>query len=72
MTWSTNPSTSTLHLVHVGDTEAGMLGDLGAGVGGAAKTAAIISAHVARAGSALVVHGGDTLIPSPELALEVK
>jgi len=72
VTFSAGPATSTLHLVHVGDTEAGMLGDIAAGSGGVARTAAIIKAHVDKAGSALVVHAGDTLIPSPELALEFK
>ncbi len=70
--FSTAPATSTLHLVHVGDTEAGMLGDIAAGSGGVARTAAIIKAHVDKAGSALVVHAGDSLIPSPELALDIK
>ena len=70
--FSTAPATSMLHLVHIGDTEAGMLGDLTLGSGGVARTSAIIKAHVVRAGSALVVHAGDTLIPSPELALDIK
>ncbi len=49
-----------------------MLGDVATGNGGIAKTAALIAAHVERAGPALVVHAGDTLIPSSELALELK
>lgn len=72
VTWSTRPTTSTLHLIHVGDTEAGMLGDVATGNGGIAKSSAVIAAHVERAGQALVVHAGDTLIPSSELALELK
>jgi 2',3'-cyclic-nucleotide 2'-phosphodiesterase (5'-nucleotidase family) len=67
--FSTAPSVSTLHLVHVGDTEAGMLaGEHG---GGVARAAAVIGALRQRAGQALVVHAGDTLIPAPELAVEI-
>lgn len=60
---------STLHLVHVGDTEAGMLAEEHGG--GVARAAAVIRALRQRAGQALVVHAGDTLIPAPELALEI-
>lgn len=67
--FSTAPAVATLHLIHVGDTEAGMIGD-DLGVGGVARGAAIIDALGRRAGHALVVHGGDTIIPSPELAVE--
>ncbi len=70
--FSTSPATSTLHLVHVGDTEAGMLGDVATGIGGIARASAVIKALDARAGGTLIVHAGDTLIPAPELSLEFK
>jgi 2',3'-cyclic-nucleotide 2'-phosphodiesterase (5'-nucleotidase family) len=68
--FSPAPATAMLHLVYVGDTEAGLVGN-DDGVGGVARTAAIISALKRRAGSALVVHAGDTFIPAPELSLEL-
>lgn len=67
--WSTAPSVTTLHLVHVGDTEAGMLAEEHGG--GVARAAAVIGALKQRAGRTLVVHAGDTLIPAPELAVEI-
>ncbi len=69
--FSTKPSTSTLQVVHIGDSEAGLLGDVDAGTGGVARTRAIIDALVRKSGSSIVVHAGDTLIPAPELALEM-
>ncbi|HEY1100395.1 MAG TPA: 5'-nucleotidase C-terminal domain-containing protein, partial [Myxococcota bacterium] len=70
--FSTKPATSTLHVVHVGDTEAGMLGDVGTGSGGVARAAAIVRALVEKSGNAIVVHAGDTMIPAPELSLDLK
>ena len=67
--WSKAPAVATLHLIHVSDTEAGVIGN-DQGIGGAARAAAIITALSQRVGNALVVHAGDTLIPSPELAVE--
>jgi 5'-nucleotidase len=67
--FSTAPAVATLHLVHVGDTEAGMLADEHGG--GVARAAAVIGALRQRAGHALVVHAGDTFIPAPELAVEI-
>jgi len=69
VTFSTAPSVATLHLVHVGDTEAGMLAEEHGG--GVARAAAVITALRQRAGKAVVVHAGDTLIPAPELAVEI-
>ncbi len=70
--FSAKPSTSGLTIVHIGDSEAGLLGDLGEGTGGIAKTRAIIEALVKRApGSSVVVHAGDSLVPAPELSLEL-
>ncbi len=67
--FSSAPSTTTLHLITVGDTEAGLLGD-DAGVGGVARSAAIIDALQKKVGRALVLHAGDSFIPSPELSLD--
>ncbi|MDP2344703.1 MAG: 5'-nucleotidase C-terminal domain-containing protein [Deltaproteobacteria bacterium] len=69
--FSAKPATSSLTVVHIGDSEAGLLGDLAEGTGGIAKTRAIIAALVQRASSSIVVHAGDTFIPAPELSLEV-
>ena len=69
--FSTKPATSSLTIVHIGDSEAGLLGDLSEGTGGVAKTQAIIGALVQRASSFIVVHAGDTFIPAPELSLEI-
>ncbi len=66
---SSAPAVTTLHLIHVGDTEAGMLADDEGG--GIARAAAVIEALHRRAGRALVVHAGDSFLPSPELSLEL-
>jgi 2',3'-cyclic-nucleotide 2'-phosphodiesterase (5'-nucleotidase family) len=63
------PAITTLHLIHVGDTEAGMLADDEGG--GIARAAAVIEALRRRTGRALVVHAGDSFLPSPELSLEL-
>lgn len=69
--YSTKPSTSSLRIVHIGDSEAGLLGDVDKGAGGVARAEAIIRALVAKGPAAVVVHAGDTMIPAPELTLEV-
>ena len=69
--FSQMPATSSLTIVHIGDSEAGLLGDMAEGTGGIAKTRAIIDALVKRASSSIVVHAGDTFVPAPELSLEV-
>lgn len=69
-TFSTKPATSMLQIVHIGDSEAGLLADVDTGIGGLARSRAIIDALVARHPS-IVLHGGDLLIPAPELSLEV-
>ena len=69
--FSPQPATSTLTVIHIGDSEAGLLADLSTGIGGLAQTRAIIDALVARSSAAIVVHAGDTFIPAPELSVEV-
>ena len=70
--FSTKPTASSLALIHVGDTEAGMLSDLSSGSGGIARTRAVISALQARHDRFVVLHAGDTMIPSPEVVVDVE
>jgi 2',3'-cyclic-nucleotide 2'-phosphodiesterase (5'-nucleotidase family) len=69
---STRPTAHTVALVHVGDTEAGLLADLDRGIGGFARARAVIEALRSRHPRALVLHAGDTMIPSPELSVELE
>jgi 2',3'-cyclic-nucleotide 2'-phosphodiesterase (5'-nucleotidase family) len=62
----------TLALLHVGDSEAGLLADVERGLGGVARTRAILDALRVRHQSAVTLHAGDTMIPSPELLVEVE
>jgi 2',3'-cyclic-nucleotide 2'-phosphodiesterase (5'-nucleotidase family) len=71
-TFSTKPTTSRLALLHVGDTEAGMLADLVNGSGGVARTRAVLGALQTRHERVVVLHAGDTMIPSPEAAVELE
>ncbi len=63
------PSTQQVSLLHVSDTEAGVLG--AGDIGGIARAQAVITALRANAVHPIVVHGGDSIIPSPELSLEL-
>lgn len=71
--FSSKPAVSRLSLIHLSDSEAGLLPDPAQPKGGGlARTRAVLDALVARAGgNALVVHGGDSLIPAPELSVDV-
>lgn len=71
--FSTKPAVSRLSLIHLSDSEAGLLPDPAQPKGGGlARSRAIIDALMARAGgNSLVVHGGDSLIPAPELSVDV-
>ncbi|MBI1949442.1 MAG: bifunctional metallophosphatase/5'-nucleotidase [Deltaproteobacteria bacterium] len=71
--YSTKPVAARLTLVHLSDSEAGLLPDPAQPkAGGLARTRALIAALVERAkGQALVLHGGDSFIPAPELSVEV-
>jgi 5'-nucleotidase len=61
-----------LVLVHLSDTEAGLLPEEGSKVGGLARMQAVTAALKNRAGTdAIVVGAGDLFIPSPELSLEL-
>jgi 2',3'-cyclic-nucleotide 2'-phosphodiesterase (5'-nucleotidase family) len=71
-TFSSRPTTSSVTLIHVGDSEAGMLADLERGAGGVARARAVIGALRARHDKAIVLHGGDTTIPSPEVVVDVE
>jgi 5'-nucleotidase len=71
-TFSTKPTTSTVALIHVGDTEAGMLADLEQATGGVARAHALIGALQARHAQSVVLHAGDTMIPSPEVMVDVE
>lgn len=75
--FSTSPSTRHLVLVHTSDNESELLGEAsgegsGARAGGVARAAALLAALKARATApVLVVAAGDTLIPAPELKIDV-
>lgn len=71
--FSTKAAVHRLALVHLSDSEAGLLPDPAQPkAGGLARTRAIIAALKERAnGNALVVHGGDSFIPAPELSLDL-
>ncbi len=71
--WSRSPAAARLVLVHLSDSEAGLLpDDASAAGGGLARAQAVISALKARGGDdALVLAAGDLYIPSPELSLEI-
>lgn len=61
-----------LVLVHLSDTEAGLLPDEGSTTGGLARAQTVVAALKNRGGTdALVVGVGDLFIPSPELRLEL-
>lgn len=70
--FSSAPALTRLTLIHLSDSEAGLLPHAEGRVGGLARARAIIHALKARAaGQALVLSAGDLLIPSPELSLEL-
>jgi 2',3'-cyclic-nucleotide 2'-phosphodiesterase (5'-nucleotidase family) len=71
-TFSTKPTKTTLALLHFGDSEAGLLADLEPGQGGVARTHAVLDALRARHKNVVTLHAGDTMIPSPELIVEVE
>lgn len=61
-----------LVLVHLSDSEAGLLPDEGSTTGGLARAQTVVAALKNRAGTDAVVVGvGDLFIPSPELSLEL-
>ncbi len=71
--YSTKPVAHRLTLVHLSDSEAGLLPDPAQpNAGGLARARALIAALSARAkDDAIVLHGGDTFIPAPELSVEL-
>jgi 2',3'-cyclic-nucleotide 2'-phosphodiesterase (5'-nucleotidase family) len=71
--FSSKSVASRLILVHLSDSEAGLLpDDAQPEVGGIARAQAVVRALMTRAGpDALVVGVGDLFMPSPELALEL-
>lgn len=71
-TLSTRPAVHTIAVLHVGDTEAGLLGDVDRGLGGFARARAVLQALRAQTPHSVVLHAGDTMIPSPELAVELE
>ncbi len=68
--FSAAPTTATFALLHISDSEAGILAD-DSGSGGVARAHAILSALRSRHRRSVVVHAGDTMIPSAELMVEV-
>lgn len=71
--YSTKPAAHRLTLVHLSDSEAGLLPDPAQpNAGGLARSRAVIAALAARATEGvLILHGGDTFIPAPELSVEI-
>ena len=68
--FSQDPTTRRLVILHMGDGESDVVGENGAG--GVARAAAVLDALRAKAGApTITVLAGDTIIPSPELGLEV-
>ncbi|MBM4279829.1 MAG: bifunctional metallophosphatase/5'-nucleotidase [Deltaproteobacteria bacterium] len=71
-TFSTKPTKTTLALLHFGDSEAGLLADLETAQAGVARTHAVLEALRGRHVNVVTLHAGDTMIPSPELIVEVE
>jgi 2',3'-cyclic-nucleotide 2'-phosphodiesterase (5'-nucleotidase family) len=70
--FSSDPVAARLVLVHLSDSEAGLLPDEASETGGLARAQAVVAALQQRAGPAGLVLGvGDLFIPSPELSLEL-
>lgn len=71
--YSTKPVAHRLTLVHLSDSEAGLLPDPAQPkAGGLARSRALIAALTARVPDGVIVlHGGDTFIPAPELSVEI-
>jgi 2',3'-cyclic-nucleotide 2'-phosphodiesterase (5'-nucleotidase family) len=68
--FSSREGLGPVQLLHIGDTEAGILADPVVGVGGVARASTVLQALRGRMRS-ITVHAGDAIIPSAELQVEL-
>jgi 5'-nucleotidase / UDP-sugar diphosphatase len=69
--FSTAPSVGRLHVLHIGDSEAGILADPVRGSGGVARASTLLRALRKSVPGSITLHAGDVLIPAPELQVEI-